>query len=149
MCIQDIKFLSLRGFVGRLDLALRTWACVYSGVEGNACLLLLLLLTPPPPWVKIFIPVFKLCGRLDVDLHLTASIFSPLQFEELEKIGYSGFTFGFFDTDVQEVHTTDCAFCVSPKIADLISLFDCCRYVYPIGGSQPLYHIIFRAYFSM
>ncbi len=94
---------------------LRAWACVYSGVEGNACLL---LLTPHPPWVKFFITVFKLCGRLDVDLHLTASIFPPLQFEELEKIGYSGFAFGFFDTDVQEVHTTDCASCVSPKIAD-------------------------------
>lgn len=41
-----------------------------------------------------------------------------MQFQELEKLGYSGFALGFFDVDVQSVHTSDCATCVSPEITD-------------------------------
>lgn len=41
-----------------------------------------------------------------------------MQFQELEKIGYSGFALGFFDMDVQAVHTSDSEACVCREVTD-------------------------------
>ncbi len=52
------------------------------------------------------------------------------QFKELERIGYSGFAFGFYNMDVQEVHTTDCAACISPEVVDYLrSLIIASKYI--------------------
>lgn len=39
---------------------------------------------------------------------------------KLEGLGYRAVAFGFFEDDVQMVHTEDCARCFTPKIVEYI-----------------------------